>query len=100
MAGLNHYLLLSAIMFSMGVIGFFLRRNVIVILMCVELMLNASNLALAAFAQFSNTIDGKVIIFFVIGIAAAELATGLSIVICLFRNRETVFVDEMNLMKQ
>nr|BAL57971.1 NADH dehydrogenase I subunit K [uncultured prokaryote] len=100
MPGLNHYLLLSAIMFSVGVIGFFLRRNAIVILMCIELMLNASNIALAAFAQFSNTIDGKAIIFFVIGVAAAEVAVGISIVICLFRNKGTVFVDEMNLMKQ
>jgi NADH-quinone oxidoreductase subunit K len=96
---LNWYLALSAILFTIGVLGVLLRRNVIVVFMSVELMLNAVNLTLIALGQFMGNIDGQVLVFFVISVAAAEAAVGLAIVIALFRKRVTVNVDELNLLK-
>ena len=92
-------LLLSAFLFTIGVIGVLVRRNAIVIFMSVELMLNAGNLAFVAFARQMNSIDGQVFVFFVMTVAAAEVAVGLAIIVNLFRLRESVMVDEANLLK-
>lgn len=96
---LSHYLILSAIMFAIGVAGVLLRRNAIVIFMSVELMLNAVNLTFVAFAAQLNSIEGQIFVFFVMVVAAAEVAIGLALMVAIFRVRETVFVDELNLMK-
>jgi NADH-quinone oxidoreductase subunit K len=96
---LSHYLILSAIMFAIGVAGVLLRRNAIVIFMSVELMLNAVNLTFVAFAAQLNNIEGQIFVFFVMVVAAAEVAIGLALMVAIFRVRETVFVDELNLMK-
>ncbi len=92
-------LLLSAVVFGIGLIGVLVRRNALVIFMSIELMLNAANLAFVAFANAMHSIDGQVIVFFVMTVAAAEVAVGLAIIVNLFRLRETVFVDEINLLK-
>jgi NADH-quinone oxidoreductase subunit K len=96
---LNWYLSLSAVLFTIGVLGVLFRRNVIVILMSVELMLNAVNLTLVAFSQFLGDVAGQILVFFVMSVAAAEAAIGLAIVIALFRRKETVDVTEFNLFK-
>lgn len=96
---LNWYLSLSAVLFTIGVLGVLLRRNVIIIFMSVEMMLNAVNLTLVAFSQFLGDLSGQILVFFVISVAAAEAAVGLAIVIALFRNQQTVNVDEINLLK-
>ena len=95
----SHYLILSAILSSIGVAGVLTRRNAIVIFMCIELMLNAVNLAFVAFARHLGQADGQVFVFFVMAVAAAEVAVGLAIIIAVFRNRETVDVAEVNLLK-
>jgi NADH-quinone oxidoreductase subunit K len=92
-------LLLSLALFAIGALGVFLRRNVITIFMCVELMLNAVNLAFIAFSRAWGTLDGQVLVFFVMTVAAAEAAVGLAIVIALHRNRDTLDVDAFDLMK-
>lgn len=95
----THYALLSAVLFSLGLIGVLVRRNIIIILMSIELMLNAANINLMAFsAQWQNTV-GQVFALFVIAVAAAEAAVGLGIILALYRNKETVNIDEMNLMR-
>ncbi len=94
-----NYLALSAVLFSIGVVGVLTRRNVIVIYMSIELMLNAVNLTFVAFAKFHGDMGGHVFMFMVMTVAAAEAAVGLAIIIALFRNRETVNVDEVNLLK-
>jgi len=96
---LNWYLMLSAFLFVIGVLGVLFRRNVIVILMSVELMLNAVNLTLVALAQNMGDPAGQILVFFVIAVAAAEAAVGLAIIIAIFRNRLTVDVTEINLFK-
>ena len=96
---LDWYLSLSAVLFTMGVLGVLLRRNAIVIFLSIELMLNAVNLSLVAFSQSFGDVDGQILVFFVMSVAAAEAAVGLAIVIALFRNRETVNVDEINLFR-
>ena len=93
------YVLLSAILFIMGAMGVLLRRNAILIFMSVELMLNAANLALAAFARQWGNGDGHVMVFFVMTVAAAEVAVGLAIIISIFRQRPTTNVDDINLLK-
>jgi len=95
----EHYLVLSAILFAIGAIGVLVRRNAIVIFMCIELMLNAVNVSLVAFSKQMNSIDGQVFVFFIMTVAAAEAAIGLAIMVSLFRNKETLNVDEINLMK-
>ena len=95
----EHFLILSAVLFALGVIGVLLRRGAISILMCVELMLNAGNLAFITFARQFNETDGQIYVFFIITLAAAEAAVGLAIVIALFRLRETTDVDELSLLK-
>ena len=99
MVPLTHYLLVSAILFSLGVAGVLLRRNVIMIFMSIELMLNAVNLTFVAFSKFLNNLDGHIFTFMVMTVAAAEAAVGLAIVIAIFRNKPTANVDEINLMK-
>jgi NADH-quinone oxidoreductase subunit K len=99
MVPVTYYLALSAILFAIGTIGVLIRRNVIVIFMSIELMLNAVNLVFVAFARQWHAMDGQVIVFFVMTVAAAEAAVGLAIIIAMFRNRETVNVDELNLLR-
>jgi len=97
--GLPHYLLLSAALFAIGFFGVLLRKNTLVIYMCLELMLLASTLALVAFSHFNGTLDGSVFVFFILTIAAAEVAVGLAIIVALFRQRHTVQVEEINQLK-
>jgi NADH-quinone oxidoreductase subunit K len=94
--GLNSYLLVSALLFAIGFFGVLLRRNTLVIYMSLELMLLASTLALVAFSKFNGTLDGNVFVFFILTIAAAEVAVGLAIIVALFRQRHTVQVEELN----
>ena len=96
---LDHYLVLSAILFSIGTAGVFLRRNLITILLSIEIMLNAVNLSFVAFGRFLGTVDGQIITFFVMTVAAAEAAVGLAIVIALFRHRESLNPDAFTLLK-
>jgi len=95
----GHYLVLSAILFSLGVAGVLIRRQAITILMSIELMLNAANLAFITFSRQTGLAEAQVYVFFIITLAAAEAAVGLAIVIALFRLRETTDVDELNLLK-
>ncbi len=92
-------LYLSAALFALGALGVFLRRNIITVFMCIELMLNAGNLAFVAFSRQLGTLDGQILVFFVLTVAAAEAAVGLAIVIALNRNRDTLDVDAFNIMK-
>ena len=94
---LNWYLTLSALLFSMGVIGFLFRRNAIVMLMCVELMLNSVNLSLVALSQSMGDTAGQILVFFVMSVAAAEAAVGLALVIAIFRDKLTIDVTQINL---
>ena len=96
---LSWSLALSAVIFIIGVIGVLVRRNALVIFMSIELMLNAANLAFVAFGRQMQSLDGQIFVFFVMTVAAAEVAVGLAIIVNLFRLRETVFVDEINLLK-
>jgi NADH-quinone oxidoreductase subunit K len=96
---LLHYLALSAILFSIGVAGVLTRRNAIVVFMCIELMLNAVNLTLIAYSAYLGNVNGQILVFFVMAVAAAEAAVGLAIIIALFRNRQTVNIDEINILK-
>ncbi|MFI5252482.1 MAG: NADH-quinone oxidoreductase subunit NuoK [Bacteroidota bacterium] len=95
----EYYLVLSAVLFTIGVIGVLLRRNVIIIFMSIELMLNSVNLTLVTFSMFSGDSTGQMLVFFVMAVAAAEAAVGLAIIISLFRNKQTVHVEEINIMK-
>ncbi|MGD0625342.1 MAG: NADH-quinone oxidoreductase subunit NuoK [Thermodesulfobacteriota bacterium] len=95
----SSYLILSAALFTVGVLGFMLRRNIIVIFMSIELMLNAANLAFVAFSRYLNSMDGQIFVFFVMSVAAAEAAVGLAIIMAVYRTKETVNADELNLMK-
>jgi len=99
MVPLSHYLILSATLFSIGVLGVLVRRNAIVVFMCVEIMLNAVNISLIAFDRYMNLHDGQIFSFMVMCVAAAEVSVGLAIVIALFRNKATINLDEINLMK-
>jgi NADH-quinone oxidoreductase subunit K len=96
---LDYYLFLSAIIFSIGVIGVLIRRNLIVVLMSIELMLNAVNLTFVAFSSFLGSMDGQVIVFFVMAVAAAEAVIGLAIIISVFRHRQSLDPQEMQLLK-
>jgi NADH-quinone oxidoreductase subunit K len=99
MVSLWQYLALSGILFTLGVAGFLFRRNVITVFMCIELMLNAVNLAFVAFARFRGNLDGQLFVFFVIVVAAAEAAVGLALIISVFRNRESLGVDDLDSLK-
>jgi len=96
---LNWYLTLSALLFTMGVIGFLFRRNAIVMLMCVELMLNAVNLSLVALSQSMGDPTGQFLVFFVMSVAAAEAAVGLALIIAIFRDKLTIDITQINLFK-
>ena len=99
MIPLTYYLVLSAILFTMGALGVLIRRNALIILMCAELMLNAANLNLIAFARHSGTVAGQAFALMVMGLAAAEVAIGLAIVVALYRKKSSITVDEINLLK-
>ncbi len=96
---ISWFLILGAILFTIGALGVLIRRNIIVIFMSIELMLNAVNLVFVALARHLHSMDGQVIVFFVMTVAAAEAAVGLAIIISVFRNRETVNADEINLLR-
>ncbi len=95
----SNYLVLAAILFSIGAVGVLVRRNAIVVFMCVELMLNAANLTLVTFSRIQGTLDGQVIAFFVMVVAAAEVVVGLAIILTIFRTRRSASVDDVNLLK-
>jgi NADH-quinone oxidoreductase subunit K len=97
--GTNAYLLLSALLFTIGVVGVLIRRNAIVVFMCIELMLNAVNLSFIAFARSAGTLDGQILAFFVMVVAAAEVVVGLGILVAIFRKRSSTGVDDVNLLK-
>ncbi|HKQ79024.1 MAG TPA: NADH-quinone oxidoreductase subunit NuoK [Blastocatellia bacterium] len=99
MIPLSWYLALSAVLFTIGVVGVLIQRNVIVLFMCIELMLNAVNLSLIVFSRLYNDVTGQLFVFIVMAVAAAEAAVGLAIIISLFRSRETLNVDEADLLK-
>jgi len=99
MVPLSYYLVLGGILFVCGVLGFLIKRNIITIFMSIELMLNAVNLTFVAFAHMWHRIEGQIFVFFVMVVAAAEAAVGLAIIIALFRARQTLNVDQVNLMK-
>ena len=95
----NHYLILSALLFGIGAVGFLIRKNAIVVFMCVELMLNAVNLSLVTFANVWGNLDGIIFAFFVMVVAAAEVVVGLAIIMSIFRSRRSASVDDANLLK-
>jgi NADH-quinone oxidoreductase subunit K len=104
MITLGHYLLLSGLLFAIGLTGVLIRRNIITIFMCLELMLNAANLSLVSFSRFHTqeglpNYDGKMLVFLIITVAAAEVAVGLAIIVALFRTKQSVHVDELTTMK-
>src|SRR6476661_2946869 len=97
--GLEHYLVVSALLFALGLLGVIVRRNLLIIYMSLELMLNAANLALVAFSRFTNNLDGQVFVFFVITVAAAEVSVGLALIVALYRKRQTAHVEDLTMMK-
>jgi NADH-quinone oxidoreductase subunit K len=99
MVSLHSYLILSAIMFAIGTVGVLTRRNAIVIFMCVEMMLNSVNLTFVALSKFLGGLDGQIFVFFVMTVAAAEAAVGLALMIAFYKNRESVDIEDMNLLK-
>ncbi len=100
MIPITHYLILSAMLFAIGVTGVIISRNLIIMFMSIEVMLNAANLAIIAFSRSLNLMDGHVFVFLVMAVAAAEAAVGLAIIINLFRNRESINADTFSLMKR
>jgi len=99
MVPLHYYIVLSAIVFLTGLVGVLIRRNIIIILLSVELMLNATNINFVAFAHYYNNITGQVFVFFALTVAAAEVAVGLAIIIALYRNKATINVDDFRLLR-
>ena len=99
MVPLSWYVTLSALMFVTGLVGVLIRRNIVVVLLCIEIMLNAVNINFVAFSDYLHLIDGQIFVFFVITVAAAEVAIGLGIIISLFRLKESVNMDAYNLLK-
>lgn len=97
--GLEHYLIVSAVLFCLGLLGVLVRRNIFVIYMGLELMLNAANLTLVAFSRFTNNLDGQVMVFFIITVAAAEVAVGLALLVALFRKRQSARVEDLTSLK-
>jgi len=96
---LEHYLVVSAALFCLGLLGVVLRRTLLVMYMSLELMLNAANLALVAFSRFNNNLNGQVMVFFIITVAAAEVAVGLALIVALYRKRQTAHVEDLTSMK-
>ena len=99
MDNLNSYLIVSAVLFSIGTIGVLTRKNAIVVFMCIELMLNAVNLTFVAFSSHLGNLDGQIFVFFIMTVAAAEAAVGLALFIAFFNNRESIDIDDVNLLK-
>lgn len=99
MVPVSYYFALSAILFSLGALGVLLRRNAIIIFMSVELMLNAANLLFVAFAHMYESLSGQIYVFFVIAVAAAEVAVGLAIIVAIFRTKKSIDIDEMSSLK-
>ncbi len=99
MVPISSYLVVAAVLFGIGTIGVLITRNIIVLFMSIELMLNSANLALIAFSRAMNLVDGHVVVFLVLTVAAAEAAVGLAMIITIFRNRETINIDRYNLLK-
>lgn len=99
MIGIDWYLALSAVLFIIGVIGVLIRRNAVVIIMCVELMLNAVNVSLIAFASYHGDVTGQILVFFVLAVAAAEAVIGLAIIIAIFRNNLSTDITKINLLR-
>ena len=97
--GLEHYLTVSTLLFCLGLLGVITRRNLLVIYMSLELMLNAANLALVAFSRFNGHLNGQVMVFFIITVAAAEVAVGLALIVALYRKRQTAHVEDLTTMK-
>jgi len=97
---LQHYLVVSAMLFALGLLGVITRRNLLIIYMGLELMLNAANLALVAFSRFSNNLDGQVFVFFIITVAAAEVAVGLALIVALYRKHLTAHVEDLQSLKR
>jgi NADH-quinone oxidoreductase subunit K len=97
--GINEFIIVSSMLFLVGFFGVIFRRNTIIIYMSIELMLNAINLALVAFSRFNNTMDGSIFVFFIMTVAAAEVAVGLAIIVMLYRQKQTVLVNELNQLK-
>jgi NADH:ubiquinone oxidoreductase subunit 11 or 4L (chain K) len=95
----GYYIVLAAILFTIGAVGVLIRRNAIVLFMCIELMLNASNLALVTFGRINGTLDGQIMAFFVMVVAAAEVVVGLAIIMSIFRTRRSASVDDANLLR-
>ena len=96
---LPHYLIVSALLFCLGLLGVIVRRNVLIIYMSLELMLNAGNLALAAASRFNNNLNGQIMVFFIITVAAAEVAVGLALIVALYRRRQTTHVEDLATLK-
>lgn len=96
---IQYYLVLSVLMFVIGIVGVLVRRNAIVIFMCLELMFNAANMAFVAFASYYNALDGQVFVFFVLAVAAAEVAVGLALMVAIFRAKHSIDVDQMSNLK-
>jgi NADH-quinone oxidoreductase subunit K len=99
MIPVSYYFALSAILFSLGALGVLIRRNAIIIFMSVELMLNAANLLFVAFARVNESLSGQIYVFFVIAVAAAEVAVGLALIVAIFRTKKSIDIDEMNSLK-
>jgi NADH-quinone oxidoreductase subunit K len=97
--GLQQYLVVSVLLFSLGLVGVIIRRNILVIYMALELMLNAANLALVACSRFNDNLDGQVMVFFIITVAASEVAVGLALIVALYRRRQTTHVEDLTTMK-
>jgi NADH-quinone oxidoreductase subunit K len=97
--GLNHYLVVSALLFCLGLFGVVARRNLLVIYMSLELMLNAANLALVAFSRYNANLNGQVMVFFTITVAAAEVSVGLALIVALYRKRQTAHVEDLTSLK-
>jgi len=97
--GLEHYLVVSALMFSLGLLGVIVRRHLLIIYMSLELMLNAANLALVACSRFNNNLSGQIMVFFIITVAAAEVAVGLALIVALYRKRQTAHVEDLTTLK-
>lgn len=96
---IEYYLILSAFMFTVGIVGVLTRRNAIVVFMCIELMLNSANLTLTTYSSYLGDVAGQLFVFFVMSVAAAEAAVGLAIIIAIYRNKLTVNIDEINILK-
>ncbi|HMV25357.1 NADH-quinone oxidoreductase subunit NuoK [bacterium] len=99
MVPLSHYLIVTAILFSLGVVGVLTRRNAIIVFMCIELMLNSVNLTMVAFARYLDSMDGQIAVFLVMTVAAAEVAVGLALIVAIYRKKDTINVDEMHMMQ-